>query len=77
MEIEKELCDRFGAAITMKYIDVMMSPEMDSYPDIVHAIMSGKALLPIVMIDGQIRLSGELSTETIAEKLIEINDGHV
>lgn len=64
-----ELRKSFGDQIEVLYIDVFTSPEIDSYPQAMNAIMSGQAPLPITCVDGALKIAGDISISRILKEL--------
>lgn len=67
--VETELKKSFGDRIEVRYIDVYMSPEIDSYPQVLGAIMTGQAPLPLTCIDGEPKMAGGISIPMILKEL--------
>jgi len=67
--IEAELKKSFGDQIEVHYIDIFMSPEIDSYPEIIGVVMAGQAPLPITCIDGKPKIAGGISIPMILKEL--------
>lgn len=67
--VEAELKSAFGDLIEVRYIDVFTSAEVESYPDVIGAIMTGQAPLPITCVDGVPKIAGGISLPMIRKEL--------
>ncbi len=67
--VETELKRSFGDQIEVRYIDIFMSAEINSYPNVIAAVMAGQAPLPITCIDGQPKIAGGISVPMIKKEL--------
>lgn len=67
--VETELKKSFGDQVEVRYIDVYMSSEIDSYPEVISALMTGQAPLPITCVDGVPKIAGGISIPMIIKEL--------
>ncbi|MFZ3062793.1 MAG: hypothetical protein WA148_03495 [Actinomycetota bacterium] len=67
--VETELKKSFGDQVEVRYIDIFMSSEIDSYPDVITAVMAGQAPLPITCIDGEPKIAGGISLPMVLKEL--------
>jgi|YelNatPaOPRAMG01_1025707.scaffolds.fasta_scaffold64684_2 disulfide oxidoreductase YuzD len=55
--LRERLDKRFGWQVRLQYVE-LFSPESFAFPDVMEAIQQGRHQLPIVLVDGEIVLSG-------------------
>lgn len=67
--VETELKKSFGDQIEVRYIDIFMSSEIESYPEVLSAVMAGQAPLPITCVNGEPKIAGGISIPMILKEL--------
>jgi hypothetical protein len=67
--VEAELKKNFGEQIEVCYIDIFMSSEIESYPEVLSAVMAGQAPLPVVCVNGKPKVAGGISVPVIVKEL--------
>ncbi len=60
--LQERLDRRFGSQVRFQYVE-LFSPESFAFPDVMEAIQQGTHQLPIVLVDGEIVLSGSRLNE--------------
>jgi hypothetical protein len=69
--VEQRLVARFGLAVSFEYVE-LFGPDMARHPDVEAAIAAGKAVPPIVVIDGVRRFAGgKLNVSAIERSVAE------
>ncbi len=71
-ELASILKQKYGDQVEVKFIDIFLSPEIDAYKEILFLALTGQVQLPIVTINDQVRLSGNLSMTSILDELESI-----
>lgn len=66
---ETELRKRFGDQVEVRYIDIFMSSEIYSYPEVLSAVMAGQAPLPVTCVNGKPKVAGGIALAMILKEL--------
>lgn len=70
--VEHRLTERFGTAVAFEYAE-LFGPDMARHPEVETEIAAGRAVPPIVIIDGMRRFSGgKLRVSAIERAVAEV-----
>jgi hypothetical protein len=67
--VQQRLEERFGSAVVFEYVE-LFGPEMARHPDLEAEIAAGRAVPPIVVIDGARRFAGGKLKITAIERAV-------
>jgi len=63
------LKQKFGEQIEVEYIDAFSPPDGETIQQVMLMVMSGRAALPITIIDGEPKIAGGISIPMIEKEL--------